>query len=596
MKKKKIKNYFLTTTSIDQLFKKKNTRNFYLGYFCISDNCNLKNYNLKNVLQNHWGSKKTILKKYKYVEKVTNELFFDLTNFLNKIHGVEERNIYWKIIIYPWVVLYVTTLFDRWETISLLKKKIKNNSFETYEYDFERLNEISDYLEWLNFVKTDKFNNKIFNEIIKFRKIKKIQIIKKKINNLKVNKIRGQKLEGFNFELIDKFLGKIGIYFNNIFFDKVKYKLPDFLKLCLYTNQIPTKNFNTFNNLKFNNNYNSELRKTINPKTKKKNIFEKFLYEQIKYYLPKSYLESYNNYLNHDKRYLKKRLFIGSHSTVHDDRYKIFLARSKSIGSRYIFTDHGAGIHTTHDPMFNHFYEIADKVICPSKKLIKKKKNIFVGLDLFNKQKQLDYHQKNKILINFHEFWKYETRVPVTTPPFSEAVQNFQEFVKSLKNLNPQLKKNLKFRVKEINGLNSAKRFANEFGDKKIENKKFINYSSSIQESKIVLCFIPQTSYIECIYNNIPTVLIGNKEGFFDTNERLKLLRELKKNKMFFEKTSDVVKFLNHNFYKLDKWWNNKTLQDCRINILKNYYEVSNYSNSNMKKLIKNELRKIRTK
>ena len=45
----------------------------------------------------------------------------------------------------------------------------------------------------------------------------------------------------------------------------------------------------------------------------------------------------------------------------------------------------------------------------------------------------------------------------------------------------------------------------------------------------MVVCFIPQTSYIECLYNNIPTILVGNKKSFFDTNKRLKILKGLKK-------------------------------------------------------------------
>ena len=67
-----------------------------------------------------------------------------------------------------------------------------------------------------------------------------------------------------------------------------------------------------------------------------------------------------------------------------------------------------------------------------------------------------------------------------------------------------------------------------------IENKDSINFSTSREQSKLVICFIPQTSYVECIYNNIPTILVGNKESFFDTSKRLKILKKSKKNNLYF--------------------------------------------------------------
>ena len=157
-----------------------------------------------------------------------------------------------------------------------------------------------------------------------------------------------------------------------------------------------------------------------------------------------------------------------------------------------------------------------------------------------------------------------------------------------------KLIKNLKFRVKGNFGLNSEKRFAKIFGKESIENKDQINFSSSINESKLVICFIPQTSYIECIFNNIPTILIGNKEGFFDTKDRVQILKKLQKNNLFFNNMREAAKFINNNWEKMEMWWNNKSLQKLRNEFLKEYYEVSEFSNQNMKNLFDQELKLIK--
>ena len=313
-------------------------------------------------------------------------------------------------------------------------------------------------------------------------------------------------------------------------------------------------------------------------------------YYSIKY-LPRSYLENYKTFLkSHRKIFKKRRLFIGSYSVQFDDCFKIFFAESRSNGSRYIMAAHGAGIHASRDAIYDHFYNISDKVICSSRKAIEKKKHTYVGLDIFKKlEHKNEKDKKSKILVNFHEFSKFVFRTPVTTPPFSEEVENFKKTIKGFKLLNKESKKNLRFRVKGHYGLNSKQRFAKVFG--KIDS---INFTDSLRESKLVVCFIPQTSYIESIYNNIPTILVGNKESFFDTSKRLKILKSLKKNNLYFDNMEQAANFINKNWNNIDFWWNSKNLQKFIKGFLKKNYDISENNYDLMKKLIKAELNKIK--
>ena len=52
--------------------------------------------------------------------------------------------------------------------------------------------------------------------------------------------IKNQKLN--LFEIIDDLLSKIGIFSNTIFFDKTNFDKLDFIKICLRTFQIPSRN------------------------------------------------------------------------------------------------------------------------------------------------------------------------------------------------------------------------------------------------------------------------------------------------------------------------------------------------------------------
>ncbi len=595
MKKRSLNAFFLAKTSSDKIFKKK--KKFHLGYFCISANCDLNKFSKHNVLQDHWRNKKNILKKYKLIESITDEMFLSLVDCLNEIHDMNENENYWRIIIYPWVCFYVSTIFDRWEIINHLLKYEKKKIFYTYEYAADKkFNEISNTLDWFYKAQSDKLNDKIFNEIIRFKNTKKIKIKEKKNKLIKKNIKINQKSKSNFFEILDILLSKIGILFNTVFFDKTNFEKLDFIKLCLRTFQIPSRNFNALNDFEINSSYNYKLREKLNLSLKPGSDFKLFLYNQIKNYLPKSYLEDFKVFIKFNKKFLKKRLFIGSYSTTYFDRYKIFLAESKLIGSRYIYTDHGAGIHASNDSIFNHFYKISDKIICPSRKLVKKKKHSFIGFSIYKKLKKNFDKKPTKILVNFHEFHKFIFRVPVTTPPFEGEVENFKKNIQGFKMINNKLIKNLKFRIKGNFGLNSEKRFAKIFGKGSIENKDLISFSTSINESKLVICFIPQTSYVECIYNNVPAILIGNKEGFFDTKERLQILKKLQKNNLFFKDMKEAAKFINNNWDKIEIWWNSKSLQKLRNEFLKAYYEVSEARNKNMQNLVDQELKLIKSR
>ena len=598
-------NFFLSTTSLDQKYFKRQ-KSFYLGYFCISDKSNLRLFNSKKVLVEHWGTKKKILSKYSFLKDTTNYLFTFLVKKLNKIHNTNKSEDYWRIIIYPWVCYYVTTLYDRWQIISQLKKKCKNSYFHTCEYESKHnLLEIGDINEWWIKTQSDQFNNQIFNKIIKLRKIKKIKIIKKKISKFPNNEINyifkenftiKNTIKKFLFFLSDKVLNNIGIIFNKIYFDKVNFKKFFFLRLCFENFQIPVKNFNFFNTTNFNKSYDKVLRKKLRFDQKMRSDFYSFLFNEIQNYLPRSYLENYKTFLkSHRKIFKKRRLFIGSYSVQFDDCFKIFFAESRSNGSRYIMAGHGAGIHASRDAIYDHFYNISDKVICSSRKAIEKKKHTYVGLDIFKKlEHKNEKDKKSKILVNFHEFSKFVFRTPVTTPPFSKEVENFKKTIKGFKLLNKESKKNLRFRVKGHYGLNSKQRFAKVFGKNSIEKIDSINFTDSLRESKLVVCFIPQTSYIESIYNNIPTILVGNKESFFDTSKRLKILKSLKKNNLYFDNMEQAANFINKNWDNIDFWWNSKNLQKFIKGFLKKNYDISENNYDLMKKLIKAELNKIK--
>lgn len=359
--------------------------------------------------------------------------------------------------------------------------------------------------------------------------------------------------------------------------------------MAIETFNIPSRSLSFISTLSFKNLYDFELRKKINISIKTNSKFKSFLFEEIKHFIPKSYLENYQDCLNFFKMYLKKkRLFIGSTLIEINDCYKIFLAKSKLKKSKYIYIHHGAGIHSSKDLLFNHFYKISDKMTIQSKKINKLKKNFYLGIDIFEPKKNLKI--KEKILINLYDLAKYHWRMPLNNELFSNQVRDFKKFVLSLKKLNIHIKKKIKFRVKGFFGFGTEKRLLKIFGEHTIEKQSLVKYSVSIEESKLVICFIPQTSYFESLHKNIPTILVGGTSYYFDTKQRTLLLKKLQLNNMYFENMTDAVKFINKNENIILSWWQNKSIQILRNLLLEKYYKVSTKGYENFKKFLKNEI------
>lgn len=69
------------------------------------------------VLPYHWDDRAQLYSDYRYLKDFYERLLPDLTVQLNRIHGVDHRLRYWRILIGPWLGYFTQVLFDRWASI-----------------------------------------------------------------------------------------------------------------------------------------------------------------------------------------------------------------------------------------------------------------------------------------------------------------------------------------------------------------------------------------------------------------------------------------------------------------------------------------------
>ena len=87
----------------------------FLGEWC-------KRYSRKAVWQKldaevapyHWDDRQKLFNDYQYLQDLYEKLLLDLSNKLNHIHSVNYSLRYWRILIGPWLSIFIQIFFDRW--------------------------------------------------------------------------------------------------------------------------------------------------------------------------------------------------------------------------------------------------------------------------------------------------------------------------------------------------------------------------------------------------------------------------------------------------------------------------------------------------
>ena len=123
-----IQKKLLVTTAIKEtLGSGYDGESIFLGEWCnISDTNALNN----RIVNSYLKDREKFEKDYYYLEQFYERLLDAVTKSLNLYHNTDYQSQYWRVILGPWLILYVSAIWDRWENL--------RNAFEEYEFD-ERL-------------------------------------------------------------------------------------------------------------------------------------------------------------------------------------------------------------------------------------------------------------------------------------------------------------------------------------------------------------------------------------------------------------------------------------------------------------------------
>ena len=169
--------HFLVTTSDERTW---NTdgKILFLGEWC-------KRLSRKNiwsqldyrVLPYHWDDRNRMLCDYKYLKVIYEKYLAILSQNMNRIHDVKHSPEYWRIVVGPWLQLFINVVFDKWFSIKEALETEEISSTWVLDFGEEgiiplRMNEMH------SFFSSDSWNHHIYsqiiiaNQLIPYKKIK----------------------------------------------------------------------------------------------------------------------------------------------------------------------------------------------------------------------------------------------------------------------------------------------------------------------------------------------------------------------------------------------------------------------------------------
>lgn len=489
----------------------------------------------------------------------------------NKNYGLNFSNKFWKVILYPWLLMLIQSVYEKEIRVKNFIDKYKN---ENFKIDLIKDNirwEFSDTLDFVNNgVLDNSFNAWIISRIIEKYSLKNWYInyidcskeaVKKNTNKNNLTLLTKRKhlkyklksiflpryffVEGFS--LVDAFI------INILLFIKEKksnqnIKLLSGKEKCL-------------NNVEFKVDINKIINATI----------------------PYSIKEIKSRLKNFDCKKQKSgyKINIGSQSLWFDDNtFKIQLALAIENGEKIIGVQHGGHNYGTAKS-----FSVGNEIEYKQYKFITwgweqqedfKADYVPLPSPFLSKIKKKYKSRKDSIVFVGTRAYLFLYRFD-SIPQSIQWLHYRKEKINFLKTLNDEILKKLYYRpyFSNNNGsLEDENYIKNKFPFLKI---LYGDFQKFLINCSLVILDHPGTTLNICLAANIPTICFWEKESWPLCKQSIPYFDELESNGILFHSANEAAKKINSINENISEWWYNKNVQESREQWAEKYARTNKY-------------------
>lgn len=501
-------------------------------------------------LSNHWKSFKNLSKDKKYINSVYEKLLKVLSKRLNIKFKLNKPIKFWRVLIGPWLILYLVNNYDKWLIVKKQKKKVLKE-LKNYKIKKPSLLVNYDINDFYLKAREDKnYNYECLRRIINYKRsyIKDFKF-KQQINYSKLNnQLPKRKIIHF----LDYFFSFFSLFFSKYIIDIQYIPKKILLKIFLHSKIIPSLhrfNFFDFQREKVFLNY-KERQSLFNKKSVYKfNDFEKFIILNLVSDFPIQYFEHFQK--NREKikflSFFSKKIIISTVSYIFNEKFKFYLAEMISKNSKLVVIEHGGCLDYKFDSFLEHDDKICFKRVSWDKSANKKKIQLPVIQLLPNKNYSKKKNTK-KILFLLTEILTFPMKLQCL-PYNCHISKEASNFERILNKIHKQHHSNINIRY--ASNLNKKNNFITNRLKKKFPKINFYNYKigpsfeEDLSRSQMVICTNADTPLSQSIASKRPTLLYMDKKHYNFSYRSNKMLKILKKQKIYFDNPNLLASMIN---------------------------------------------------
>ncbi len=515
------------------------------------------NNKIIGIIANPWLNEIAVNKGYEDIENYKERLLADMVLYLNGVHGVEKSAMYWRIIIGPWLLFYVLIFYDRYSRLLAAEKQIgkfsitrvnlENEAYPQSTYSFCNLGQSSEH-----------FNLGIYNRIAKalgYERINKKDYKNEVCSESNAgNRIRKNSI----FDYLSITLVRARMFLNKnkfTYLGEVHLSLKQQIALsCLsLCNMLPIGRMSISRHSIVSERQKSkrwEFKRT----TKFESTFEQILYENIKYYIPESFMESYEAIQSSVKWYIGKHRsndIITSSGWCYNENIKVLAAELKESKGQLIIIQHGGdyGVRKYHIQE-KHETSIADKYVTWGWRRTKDKNIVpgFITREIVPSTAVYNESKENILYVS-----DYQPRFSISRLQSYEVSLNLQR--RFFEVLSPKIQALMTIRLHSIDGgWNRKDRIRGVSPHVQFSDQTY-SFQSELKKSRIYVADHLSTTYIEALSSNIPTILYWDPLAYQVRDEAIIYFDEFRKQKILHDTPESAAKWLETIYESPNKWW-----------------------------------------
>lgn len=559
----KLEEVFLAMTPLEEFWNKEK-RVIFLGEWCVPYG------HKKSILENQieivtspFDKNNDLQSATDYIFQLYEQVLPAVADSLNNLHETNFSKRYWRIIIGPWLMYYLSSTYDRYmhlknalrlypncSTIVLSEKSFKT-SYDTFEFICN--------------LREDSFNLQIYSKILRalgqnFPEKHLAEAAQEHTPKLeKKSLLSGMKKIIFKMlSVIVTARAPIVILDSSYFSKSVVFQLilRTYGKVFPLLTRLPVIRINQ---------YNLNLRKKIPYKVNGLNEFESLLSNMLFFDMPLCYIEDFHVIRAQKQKYYPKdaKAIFSANSWYYNETFKAWSAELAERGTVLLGSQHGGNYGSLANmPSENHELAILDyfyswgweRFDCkakvkamPASKLMKRK---VIGAN----------NNRKGLLLALTEYERYLNIFPDLPKRCLTYTSRQLCFVNCLQ---PKLRQELRVRPHTIDcGWNIAKRLKDSVDEILIETREK-SFIESLENCKLYICDHLSTTFIEALSVNKPTILFWDFDETLLRTESIPYYELLKKNGILFNSPEGAASAVNIIYEDIESWWRTPERQEA---------------------------------